>query len=81
MDLGAFETSLRAMLAKARTQRYHRSANILAVLRAELEWEAELAHNGRHISVQLIDLGARQVAAAPHAAMNPPIPFRSTSSR
>lgn len=74
MDLGTFETSLRAIVAKARMQGIT-DQQIFSALRAELEWEAELAHNGRHISVQLIDLGTRHVAT--HTLMNPPIPFRA----
>jgi hypothetical protein len=56
MTVTQVETELRALLAKARAGGLA-DQELVAMLRDELEFVAELAHNGRRLSVQIIDLG------------------------
>jgi hypothetical protein len=58
MTLGEFETELRALLARARTGGLS-DEELVPVLRDELEFVAELAHPGRRVSAQIIDLGSQ----------------------
>jgi hypothetical protein len=60
------ETSLSDLMAQARASGLDRD-EIVRVLRDELEFAAELAHAGRNMTVQIIDLGPldNQVARAP----------------
>ncbi|MFN8471783.1 MAG: hypothetical protein U0822_06275 [Anaerolineae bacterium] len=43
------------------------SSDIVELLRDELQFEAELAQAGRHMVVQIIDLGPRETMATPGA--------------
>ena len=52
-----FEQSIRQLLIEARNGGLP-DANILAVLKGELEFAAETANNGHNFLVQLIDLGS-----------------------
>jgi hypothetical protein len=56
MTVAQVETELRALLAKARAGGLT-DRELVAVIRDELEFVAELAHSGRRLSVQIIDLG------------------------
>jgi hypothetical protein len=71
----ALETSLSNLMAQARASGLDRD-EIVRVLRDELEFAAELAHTGRNMTVQIIDLGPLESHAA-----RPPIRDRTTILR
>jgi LSD1 subclass zinc finger protein len=59
----SLEHSLGALIEQARAGGLT-SDEIVATLRDELEFAADLAHFGRHMCVQIIDLGPQEVQGA-----------------
>ena len=70
-----FARGLEALVAQARASGVSGEA-IVAVLRDELEFAAELAHAGRQLHVQILDLGPAEGQAA-----TPPIRDRTSVLR
>lgn len=59
LTIEAFETRLSELLAEARSSNLP-PADIVHLLRDELEFAAELANRGRDLCVQIVDLGPRR---------------------
>lgn len=61
-DLAGIQTQIDLLLRTARASGVP-SSDIVELLREELQFEAELAQTGRHMVVQIIDLGPRAMTA------------------
>jgi hypothetical protein len=74
-SIGDLEAAIGALVSDARAVGLDADA-IVAVLRNELEFSAELAHAGRRFFVQLLDLGPQE-----HEALYQPARSRSSALR